>query len=203
MDLGMSCSWHISSAFSASWHGSTLNRTCSAIPRRSLSIVGWRRSEHSMYLQLCSLAKIFPSAQNNGKKIVFISNKNTFICWSILLSIRLFLWFHVYIFTLILYNILRIAAMHSLNNFFYPIKQCDTNRNSKWNEKVLPSLGIYKFPRSSLLARRNTGDFTLYLFRNWRINWATLESDRLSAKEYTRMYASQSRGIYLCNKNLL
>lgn len=28
------------------------------------------------------------------------------------------MWFHVYIFTLILYNILRIAAMHSLNNFF-------------------------------------------------------------------------------------
>lgn len=72
----MSCSWHISSAFSASWHGSTLNRTCSAIPRRSLSIVGWRRSEHSMYLQLCSLAKIFPSAQNNEKNSIYFEQKH-------------------------------------------------------------------------------------------------------------------------------
>lgn len=66
-------------------------------------------------------------------------------------------------------NVLQIAIMQGANNFnrsfFKPINSAIQRENQNEN-KVLPSLGICRFPRSSMLAMRNTGLFTLYLFRN-------------------------------------
>ena len=115
----------------------------------------------SIYLQLCSLARIFPSVN-----IRRIEINQQYLKFKHFFSESAFIW-----------------PTLKTQRFF----------------KVLPSLGTCVFPMSSLVEIRNIGEPTLYLFRIWRINWATEKRERLSSKEYTKRKASASRGIYLCN----